>query len=324
MIFGGNTYIAYVANVTAAGNDNPLAIDMDGDGDVDRTEIRVTVNGGGIVDLGEATQSDGGHYTFTAGSGAQTWSNTGDLINNTDSELTPSIGGVIFNMTTLSEEFDENAAPSSGATSSTNDELFFTLNTRTDNSLGINTTTFNKGVNEPDDDDNNLYGMTDYGIKIHILDPEGSDNSETLTLEYPLVQRGAHVFVTMGDTKTTKGKAGEVCTVADIQLNNLLDSEVSDATDYNLILVGGPCANDLVSKIAGFPTCQGWTAKPGEAIIQLAENGENVAMLIAGTDAADTRAAAKIVSNYDEHVDELTGMKVMVSGTEITSETATA
>ena len=324
LIFGGNTYIAYVANVTAAGNDNPLAIDMDGDGDVDRTEIRVTVNGGGIVDLGEATQSDGGHYTFTAGSGAQTWSNTGDLINNTDSELTPSIGGVIFNMTTLSEEFDENAAPSSGATSSTNDELFFTLNTRTDNSLGINTTTFNKGVNEPDDDDNNLYGMTDYGIKIHILDPEGSDNSETLTLEYPLVQRGAHVFVTMGDTKTTKGKAGEVCTVADIQLNNLLDSEVSDATDYNLILVGGPCANDLVSKIAGFPTCQGWTAKAGEAIIQLAENGENVAMLIAGTDAADTRAAAKIVSNYDEHVDELTGMKVMVSGTEITSETATA
>ena len=84
-------------------------------------------------------------------------------------------------------------------------------------------------------------------------------------------------------------------------------------------VVGGPCANDLVGQIAGFPSCQGWTAKPGEAIIQLAENGENVAMLIAGTDAADTRAAAKVVSNYDENAEDLTGMKVMVSGGQITS-----
>jgi len=97
-----------------------------------------------------------------------------------------------------------------------------------------------------------------------------------------------------------------------------LDSEVSDPTDYNLILVGGPCANNLVGKIAGFPSCTAWTAKPGEAIIQLAENGENVAMLVAGTDAADTRAAAKIIANYDDYAEDLKGAKVKVSGGQIT------
>src|SRR3989344_8026883 len=206
--------------------------------------------------------------------------------------------------------------------------LTFNITNRTDNKLGVVLTSFNPSVLEPDDDDNNLWGMSDYGAKVHVFDPSGTDDAEVVTIEYPLIQRGANVFITMGDTKTTKSKSGEVCTVADIELNNLLDSEVTDPTDYNLILVGGPCANTLVGQIAGFPSCQGWTAKPGEAIIQLAENGENVAMLIAGTDAADTRAAAKIVANYDENAEDFTGTKVMVKGQSITSgvveETTTA
>ena len=307
LIFGGNTYMAYIGNQTQSGNDNPLAVDMDADGDVDRTEIPVTINGGGIIDLGLAVYSDGGNYSNQGSTFA--WSNTGDSIPDTY---------VPFNMTTLSEDFDENAPAGSGATSSTNENIALAISDIGGNKVGLNLTVFNKPVEEPDEDDNNLWGMSDYGVKIHVFDPEGSDDPETLTLEYPLTQRGAHVFITMGDTKTTKTKSGEVCTVADIELNNLLDSEVSDPTDYNLILVGGPCANNLVGKIAGFPSCTAWTAKPGEAIIQLAENGENVAMLVAGTDAADTRAAAKIIANYDDYAEDLKGAKVKVSGGQIT------
>src|SRR3989338_8422372 len=62
LIFGGNTYVTYIGNATSAGSDNPLAVDMDGD--IDRTEIRLTINGGGIVDLGEAPRSDGGNFTY--------------------------------------------------------------------------------------------------------------------------------------------------------------------------------------------------------------------------------------------------------------------
>lgn len=303
LIFGGNTYLAFVGNATG----NPLAVDMDADGDIDRTEIHITVNGGGIVDLGVGLWSDGGN--FTAGD-ASTWSNIGDTIQ--------TVTETDFNLTTLSQDFDENR-PSSSAATTDNENVYFRVSQTANNKASINYTGMTPKVNEPDDDDNNYYGMSDYGVKVHIFDPSGSDDAETITLEYPLVQRGANVFVTMGDTKTSKTKTGEVCTVANIELNNLLDSEVSDQTDYNLILVGGPCANDLVGKIAGFPSCQGWTAKPGEAIVQLAENGENVAMLVAGTDAADTRAAAKIVSNYENYADDLKGMKVMVSGGKVTS-----
>lgn len=311
LIFGGNTYVAYVGNSTA--NTNPLAVDMDADGDIDRTEIRITVNGGGIIDLGEAALSDGGNFTYL-GDAQSTWSNTGEKI----SDMIETIDQV-FNLTTLSEDFDENAPAGSGATTSQNGMVTFNITNRTDNRIGLVLTSFSPRVEEPDDDDNNLYAMFDYGTKIHVFDPEGSDDAETVTLEYPLVQRGANVFITMGDTKTSKSKAGEVCTVADIELNNMLDSEVSDPTDYNLILVGGPCANALVSKIAGLPSCAAWPAKPGEAIVQLAANGQNVAMLVAGTDAPDTRAAAKVVANYDEYADDLKGMKVMVSGGKVTS-----
>ena len=104
----------------------------------------------------------------------------------------------------------------------------------------------------------------------------------------------------------------------------MLDSEVKDATSYNLILVGGPCANALVGKVTGFPTCEGWRGmyKTGDAIIQLADNGKNVAMLIAGTDAADTRAAAKVIANYKDSKD-LKGAKVMVKGGKVAADTTT-
>jgi hypothetical protein len=47
-------------NLTAG--DNPLAIDMDADGIINRSEIRLTTESGGILDLGNALASNGGFY----------------------------------------------------------------------------------------------------------------------------------------------------------------------------------------------------------------------------------------------------------------------
>ena len=154
-------------------------------------------------------------------------------------------------------------------------------------------------LQQPDEDDDNFYGMTDYGVYFNLFDPEGTDNAETLTIEYPLKQRGARVFVVMGDTSVKKTSVGEICTVADIDLQTMFGAEVTDPTMYNLILVGGPCINEAVEKIEEFPTCADWPTLygPGDAVVQLAANGENYALLVAGTDARDTQRAAKAIES---------------------------
>lgn len=309
LVFSGNTFTAYVANVTAAGNDNPLAIDLDADGSIDRAEVRVVINGGGIIDLGRAASSDGGNWTNTTIS-AFTWSNTG----RTMGTLTTSI----FNLTTLSEDFDENRPTTSGATGSVNDFVWFNFTTRANSEVGVNKVSFNVPLDEPDDDDDNSYGMSPYGVYVNVFDPSGSSESETVTIQYPLSQRGARVFVSMGETKTTKTASGEVCTVADIQLNNLLDSEVRDPTEHNLILVGGPCANTVAADL--FMACADWSYAAGEGVLQMIDNGDNVAMLIAGTNAEDTRLASKVIANYKDYATDLTGKDmVRVSGSSISN-----
>ena len=288
---------------------------MDGDGDILGTEIRITLNGGGILDLGSSVSSTGGNYTMngnaTQTTYAQTWSNTGYRI------IAATAG---FNITTLSEDFDESKPSSSAATGSANDNFNINITTRTNNEIGIGKSTSSVQLNEPDDDDDNSYGMSDYGILINLFDPSGSSEAETLTVQYPLSQRGARVFVTTGNTQTTKTSSGEVCTVADIQLNNVLDSEVRDPTQHNLIVVGGPCANTVTSDL--FMACPEWTNKAGEGVLQMIANGDNVAMLVAGTNAADTRLASKVIGNYGDYTTDLTGKdKVIVGRSSVNGET---
>jgi len=308
LIFGGNTYTTYVANVSTT-NDNPLAIDMNANGTIGRDEIEITINGGGILSLGTALHSDGGNWTGNgsyAGVGIE-WAN-----DHSSNITTSTLGGMYINLSTQDEDFDEGGSIERTA---------FLMENRSSNKMGISTTV--RGgitVKQPDNDDDNYFGMTTYGVFVNLFDPEGTDDAETLTIEYPLMQRGAKAFVVFGDTSTTKTTAGETCSVAKIQINNLLDNEVSDPTDYNLILVGGPCANTLTADL--FMACDAWTYGAGEAIIELASNGDNVAMLVAGTDAIDTRKAAKAIAGFEEF--ELAGTKAMVSGTLNSPSIATA
>ena len=300
---GGTTYKVYVAN--ASTGIPPLAIDLDADATVSAGEVRLTINGGGIVDLGVHGSSTGGTWNVSPGveinNWTGVWSNTGETI---------SIGTAIVNVTTLQEDFDEDGPETVGAAD--NEHTWFTIRNMPGNEIGINKSDVisNGGINSLlEDQDNNDYysGMTDYGALVTLYDASASDNPETLTIEYPLSQRGAKVFVTFGETTTTKTAAGESCTVADLAIANLLDSDVSSAEDYNLIVVGGPCANTIAADL--FMTCDGWTYGPGEAVVTMVENGDNVALLVAGTDGTDTRRAAKVLSDYSD--EELSGSEFM-------------
>ncbi len=315
LVFGGNTYKAFISNVTQNGGDNPLAVDMNADGQVNRFEITATTNGGGILDFGNASENAGGTFTNNSVDSQWVWNNSanagkGGLSNK------PSTETVRLSLITLSENFDENKPATNTASGAFNDALNFTIHAKANNKIGV---TFNgtniRGISmlQPDEDNDNYYGMSDYGVFANLFVPAGTNDAETLTIEYPLVQRGARVLVTFGDVKTTKTTAGEVCSVADIDVMSLLDSEVRDPTSYDLILVGGPCANNVVAQVPGFPACEDWPYQVGEGVVQLASNGDKVALLVAGTEGKDTRVAAKVLSKFSDY--KLSGEKVKVSGT---------
>ncbi|MBU4502503.1 MAG: hypothetical protein KKA79_07940 [Nanoarchaeota archaeon] len=158
---------------------------------------------------------------------------------------------------------------------------------------------------------------TRYGIIIR--DPKGHGSSDEVVLEIPNDQVQGNIVV-KGSAAVTAG-GDQTCSVAEITTVTKLDSEIAGSEAlYNLILVGGPCANDAVEAVSGLGiTCDGWSLKEGEGIVKLAANGEKVAMLVAGTNAMDTRRAAKVVANYADYT--LTGTEALVKGTTLTDIT---
>jgi hypothetical protein len=295
LIIGGTTYKVHVAN--ASSGTPPLIIDMDADGTFDKSEIKLTVNGGGILDLGLQTNSVGGTWSTTDTVPENvngTWVNDGINIDAVQDEIN-------ISLSTLAEDFDEDRPETVGGTTATKEWTNITIEDRTNNELGLRVSTLlsNGGIGsltEDADNDDYLYGMTDFGALWTVYDPSSTDNPETLTIEYPLAQRGARVFVTFGETTTTKSASGESCTVADLTVANLLDADVADASDYNMIVVGGPCANTVAAEL--FYACDAWPFGAGEGVLKMVENGDNVALLVAGTDSTDTRRAAKVLADY--------------------------
>jgi hypothetical protein len=95
-----------------------------------------------------------------------------------------------------------------------------------------------------------------------------------------------------------------------------LDSEVSNVKSQNAVVVGGPCANTAAASLMGNPANCAEGFVEGEGVIKLFENSGNVAMLVAGYSALDTRKATQVVAEYDEY--DLEGMEMVVSGTSLT------
>ncbi len=153
-----------------------------------------------------------------------------------------------------------------------------------------------------------------YGIVI--VDPKSNGASDRAKFKVPKDQVKAKVTIAGPETVvTTTGGAVNVQSVAGVPVAKL-DSEVTDKTAYNMILVGGPCANDLALEVSGATaaTCAtGYTS--GKARVKLYENafsGTKVALLVAGYSAADTRNAATVLKDYRSYADKLKGKEVEV------------
>lgn len=350
LLFGGNTFQAFINNNASTGF--ALAVDQNGDGVIGSAvaptvtttgvefssgagfligvaalqEVKVTVRGGGVLDLGNHTLSHGVDPRLSRSTDANI---QGGLSLTNFSEP-----GSNLTLVTVNSEFDENGPLNNGG----DEILVLEIQTRTNNELGtpkgaikyVDNGTSSQGViqdymtritqyfvlEEPDDDEDHHLGMTDYGVKVDLYEPSGTTEAETTIIEYPLAQRGAQVFVTMGSVAVSTATAGQSCTVQDITPVTRTASEVSGTEKaHNLIVVGGPCANSVVSSLFGM-SCTGWSLKPGEGVIKLVQNGNKVAVLVAGTNADDTKRAAMVLANAKKYKAKLAGKtEVVVKGT---------
>jgi len=178
-------------------------------------------------------------------------------------------------------------------------------------------------VGETEDSDEFLYYIEAGEVNTKAILDEGPDEP-TLTIFYPGGETYGNVFV--AETGTTFGMAAMTVaggvSVERIEVGTAkLASEIRDVAAQNLIVVGGPCANDVAAEVMGvaatIPEClAGFEA--GKAMIKLYNTGAGkVAMLVAGATAEDTRRASRVVANYGDYA--LSGDEVEVTGVGLTS-----
>ncbi len=129
-------------------------------------------------------------------------------------------------------------------------------------------------------------------------------------------QRGADVLVgaqteqaapdisTQAQTDTTQSfettAKNVLSTTTKAQLGNIVKftSEIEDIKNYNSILIGGACVNPIVAQLQGNPQPCWQSIAPGVGIVDTYEfsNG-NIAMVVAGRSASDTKRATTALAN---------------------------
>ena len=211
------------------------------------------------------------------------------------------------------------------------------------NEVSLATPTFTGSGYTPslvtDTDDTDIQSlMTAYGAEVTFTSITSSPDK--VEVKWPDSQRVGQIFVTSGavtsnEVAATSSGAGTVETVSltKIQVGaaQLASNVRGQETSQNLILVGGACINEAAAAVAGWPFVNGQPQygadkcamglEAGMAKIKLYENGDNVAMLVAGYGADDTKRATTVVANHDQYADSLMGMEVEVSGTSMTDIT---
>ena len=165
---------------------------------------------------------------------------------------------------------------------------------------------------------------THYGIVVY--DPKSNGASDNVKFSVPSQDMEATIVVSgSGTTTTTAAGAVTVVSVAGTDVAKL-DTEVASPSAQNLILVGGPAVNRLTAQALGlsYPTTGTDSTIPeNKGLLKLVSNafgGSNSALVVAGWNADDTRAAADVLKRYGDYSAQLSGQSaVEVSGTSVTA-----
>ena len=153
--------------------------------------------------------------------------------------------------------------------------------------------------------------MTDWGIFIKKYSPSGSSDPDEFTVEIPNEQRSAQVFVTLGSVTQVAGGSGTADQINPIAVGlAVLDKDAPALGTENLIVVGGPCANTVAAELLGNPEACAEGFEAGKAVIRAWDQGDTVAILVAGYEAMETQGASKVLAAYKDY--SLSGSEVEV------------
>ncbi len=318
---GGHSYSVGIANPTTV-DDGNIFVDLDGDGSVTAGEYAIVTTWGGLVInlYANATNTsavmNGLNITRqgTVGNGLSFGGATAWVINmsgTVDASLFDTAGDETFRWS-----IDENAGKTELDLSFNDDSYSGPLDGTID---PVNVFDFE----ELEDDSEKTVGMTDYGVLITEIDPDDSEDQNTLLLEVPEEQRLAQVFVTLGSVSSTAGGAGSSDQINPIAVGlAVLDSNAAGLLgSENLIVVGGPCANTVAAELLGNPADCTEGFELGKAAIRAWDQGTSVAILVAGYSAQDTQGASKVLAAYKDY--SLSGSEVEVVVADLNSISVT-
>ena len=141
--------------------------------------------------------------------------------------------------------------------------------------------------------------LNPYGIIVK--NPKSNGAADRVVVWIPNEQQLAKVRITGTASISSGGAAAVVSSTAPASSRA---SEISDLSQYNAILVGGPCVNKHVATLLGltYPSCGSDSKIPvGTATIQLvAQSSGKQALIVAGYEADDSRRAGIALKNYDD------------------------
>ncbi len=285
-------------------------------------------NGAIIQDLTDNSKTDGyvvgdtlfGNYKFDAINDS---ANTIQLSGATLNTITTQYDGVItINPTNISFAEDSNDFEQS-ADATKAETILLTVATDADHDIKLVGPSADTNLLVADDSNGDWeYGLTTLGT-YYVL--EKNDKGKSFDLYYPEEEAQYHVFFTPVDATISTTAGGQTVKTTKINKINVgaakLGNEITDLTAQNLIVVGGPCVNSVASKLMGSPAKCSDGFEPGKAIIKLFNNGDKVAMLVAGYSGDDTRRATTVLAKYDQYASQLTGTEVSVGGTSLSDIT---
>jgi hypothetical protein len=178
------------------------------------------------------------------------------------------------------------------------------------------------GIEKTDSDRDTKYLADEWGTIVEYDTSSNTDGHGKIMV--PKDQAYGNAFISKVGAIVSTGTGVGVSQIQQIQVGTAkLDTDITDVAAQNLLVVGGPCANNVASTLMGSPSdcAAGFVA--GEAILKLWQqpNG-NVALLVAGYAAADTRRASKVLANYKDYT--LSGAEMKVKGTTMSDITVSA
>ncbi len=149
-----------------------------------------------------------------------------------------------------------------------------------------------------------------------------NNNYASVVIQMPTAEVYGNVFIAPIVAQLTGAAGGSPAyTISKLNVGAAkLDSDVTDITADNLIIIGGPCANSVAAKALGltYPACgtASGIAANTAIIKEVAQSTGKVSLVVAGYSADDTQRATRVLSNYNAY--NLTGSSVTVTGTSLT------